>query len=104
MSKYKQETGTADKQSWKRASHLILWNEDTPRIEGHHEKRTQYSDGKIINEYLGQLSHVMTDGNIEIPYIDPDTFQQTEQTFTAKQFELMAASIYVWMAENAEQA
>lgn len=103
MSKYKQESGTADSQSWTRASHMILWNEDTPRIECHHEKRTQYSDGKSVNEYLGQLSHAMTDESLEIPYIDLDTFEQTEQTFTAGQFALMAASIYVWMAENAEQ-
>lgn len=102
MSKYKQESGTAGSQSWLRASHFILWNEDVPRVECHHEKRTQYSDGKTINEYLGQLSHVMTDPTVEIPFVDPDTFEQTETTFTAGQFALMATSIYVWLAEQAD--
>lgn len=94
----------ADRKSWKRASHMILWNEEIPRVELHHEKRTQYSDGKVVNDYLGQLGHVMTDKTLDIPFIDPDTFEQTDQTFPAGLFELMAASIYVWLAENAEQA
>ena len=97
MSKYKQKTGTADKQSWERASHMILWNEETPRVELHHEKRTQYSDGKEINDYLGQLSHIMTDLTVEIPVIDLETYEPTEQTFTAGEFQLMAASVALWM-------
>ena len=100
MSKYRQEEGTADKQSWNRASHMTLWNEDNPRVEIHHEKRMQYSDGQTVNQYLGQLSHVMTDPTAEIPFIDPGTYEQIEQTFTAGQFALMAASVYVWLAEQ----
>ena len=101
MAKYQQTTGSAATETWQRASQIILWNEPTPRVEIHHERKTQYSDGLAVTEYLGQLSHSMTDPSLEIPLIDPATYTQTETTFTAGEFATMAASIYIWLSEQA---
>lgn len=102
MSKYKQTIDTATAETWRRASHMTLFNETIPRIEIHHEDRTELPDGTGFSKYLGSLQHIMTDPTIEIPFVNPDTYEQTEQTFTAGEFALMAASVYIWLAEQAE--
>jgi hypothetical protein len=106
MTKYKEETSTVagEKLEWRRASVIHLYNEDTPRIEIQHEKRTVYPDGNSRNDYLWVLNHTMSDAALEIPLVDPDTFEQTETKFTAGQFALMAASIYVFLDKQAEQS
>lgn len=100
MSHYKEETATIDKKTWKRASHIVLYNETSPRIEIHHENKTLFSDGTTKSDYLGQLNYTLTDPTILIPLINPETYEQTETTFSAGEFELLAASVYIWLAEN----
>lgn len=100
MSKYKESSDTVDKNTWNRASHIILWNSPIPKIEVHHEEKTVFSDGSSNSNYLGQLNYEMFDPSIEIPIIDPETYEQTEKTFTAGQFALFAASVYIWLDKN----
>ena len=100
MQKYNQRNTEATVETWRRAMHMTLYNDDLPRLEIAEEDRTLITtNGQIINEYVGQLSYTMTDPSVQIPIIDPNTFEQTDQTFSAGQYYLLSASIYIWLAK-----
>jgi hypothetical protein len=103
MPKYKESTSSVDINTWRRATHMILWNEDLPRVEIHDEDLTVLPDTSTVNKYVGKLDYVMSDPLAEIPIIDPVTFEPTEQTFTAGDFYTMAASVYLWLARQRDE-
>lgn len=100
MANYKEEVVEGAITSWRRMSHGTVFNEVIPRIELHDEDRTVLPDGKIINSYVGSLSYALTDPAVEIPLIDPETFEQTEDTMTAGQIWLALASVYIFLAKQ----
>lgn len=82
--------------SYPRATHVELINTEPPEARIHAVDRTTYPTGEVVDRNPVQLDHVMTDQTVEIPLIDPDTYEPTEQTFTAGAFQLMAASVAMW--------
>ena len=100
MANYKEEVVEGSITSWRRMSHGAVFNEAIPRIELHDEDRTVLPDGKVINSYVGSLTYAMTDPTVEIPLIDPETFEPTETTMPAGQIWLALASVYIWLAKQ----
>ena len=82
--------------SYPRATHVELINTEPPEARIHAVDRTTYPTGEVVDRNPVQLDHVMTDPAVEIPLIDPETYEPTEQTFTAGQFQVMAASVAMW--------
>ena len=92
-------TGTVT--TYQRAELLVLRNDDPPKIECHEVLRTVYPTGVTTNVPVGILTHTVSDMTLEIPLIDPATFDPVPgQTFTAGQFYLMAASVYMHLARE----
>ena len=87
-----------------RAELMCLYNNEIPRVECHEQERSIYPDGSIRNAPGEKLIFEMTDPSVLIPIINPETYEQTEATFSAGQFALMAASVYIWMAMNRDAA
>lgn len=97
MSKYLESTVPGEVHSWRRANRLELVNSDSPEVRAHIVDRTVYPTGEIIDRNATQMDFVMTDPTVEIPVIDPETYEPTDQTFTAGEFQLMATSMALWM-------
>ncbi len=102
MANYKEEIVEGAITKWRRMSHGSIFNEAVPRIEMHEEDRTSLPDGQQISSYVGALSYQMTDPSVEIPLINPDTFEQTETTMKAGEIWLALASVYIWLAKQNE--
>lgn len=100
MTKYKQTVNTGEIETWRRASKIILYNEDVPRLEVWDVDRTVLPNGQIIDNYISTMQYSMYNPLEEIPLIDPTTFEQTTQSFSAGQFYTMAASVYLWLAKQ----
>lgn len=97
MSKYLESTVPGEVHSWRRANRLELINSEPPEVRAYVVDRTVYPTGEMTDRNEVQMDFVMTDPTIEIPVIDPETYEPTEQTFTAGEFSLMAASVALWM-------
>lgn len=82
--------------SYPRASRVELINTDPPEARIHAVDRTTYPTGEVVDRNPVQLDVIMTDPSVEIPLIDPETYEPTEATFTAGQFQVMAASVAMW--------
>lgn len=94
---YMQKTISGEITQWRRASKVELINSDIPEARVFVQDRTVYPDGTVRDEAGPQLDFKLTDPSIEIPLIDPATYGPTEATFTAEQFQLMAASVALWL-------
>lgn len=87
--------------TYQRAEIIVLRNQDPLVIECHESLRSIYPSGDVQNQPLGILRYTATDMEMEIPLIDPETFEPVPgQTFTAGQFYLMVASIYMHLARE----
>jgi len=87
--------------TYQRAELLVLRNQDPPVIECHESLRSVYPGGEVRNQSLGILGYTAEDLDEKIPMIDPATFEPIPgQDFTAGQFYLMAASIYMNLARQ----
>lgn len=82
--------------SYPRANKLELLNTDPPEARIFAVDRTTYPTGEVVDRNPVQLDHVLNDPTVEIPLIDPDTYEPTDVTFPAGQFALMAASVAMW--------
>lgn len=94
---YMQKTISGEITQWRRASKVELINSDIPEARVFVQDRTVYPDGTVRDEAGPQLDFKLTDTSVEIPLIDPTTYEPTESTFTAGQFQLMAASVALWL-------
>lgn len=101
---YLQKTITGEITQWRRASRVELINSDMPEARVFVQDRTVYPDGTVRDEAGPQLDYRLTDPAIEIPMIDPTTYEPTEVTFTAGQFQLMAASVALWLMRGVTPA
>ena len=100
MANYKETVAEGEITSWRRMTHGVVYNSEIPKIELHDEDRTVLPDGSTFSTYVGSLSYALTDPDVEIPLIDPDTFEQTENTMTAGQIWLALASVYIFLAKQ----
>jgi hypothetical protein len=105
MSNYQEETIAGAITIWQRARQIVCDNptEGVPSITIYEHEATRLPDGSVIEKSLGNLSYAMTDPTIEIPLIDPATFEQTTQTMTAGQIWLAMASVYIWLAKQRDE-
>jgi hypothetical protein len=102
MSKYNEQTQSGDIVSWHRARQIVCDNpiEGAPAITCYEYEATRLPDGTVIEKSLGNLSIAMTDPSIEIPLIDPATFEPTAETMTAGDVWRVVASVYLWLARQ----
>ena len=102
MANYNEVTESGDITKWNRARQIVCDNpvEGAPGITVYEHEATRLPDGTVIEKSLGSLSYAMTDPTVEIPLIDPTTFEQTETTMTAGQIWLAMASVYIWLAKQ----
>jgi len=102
MTAYNEHTETGDITTWHRARQIVCDNpiEGAPSIACYEHQATRLPDGSVIEKSLGNLSYAMTDPSVEIPLIDPETFEPTETTMTAGQIWLAMASVYLWLARQ----
>ena len=102
MSSYNETTESGDITKWNRARQIVCDNpiEGAPGITVYEHEATRLPDGTVIEKTIGNLSYAMTDPTVEIPLIDPDTFEQTETTMTAGEIWLAMASVYIWLAKQ----
>jgi hypothetical protein len=103
MASYNQRVTEGEITSWLRAYKIELHNTEPPILECYEQDRTVIPDGTIINRSTDVLKYTMTDPTDTIPLIDPDTFEATEDHFTAGQFWLMAASTYMFLARRRDE-
>ena len=106
MAAYKETTKTGDITKWNRARQIVADNpiEGAPSVTIYEHEATRLPDGTVIEKSLGSLSYALTDPTVEIPIIDPTTFEQTEETMTAGQIWLALASVYLWLARQRDGA
>lgn len=102
MANYNEETTAGDIARWNRARQIVCDNpvEGAPGITVYEHEATRLPDGSVIEKSLGSLTYAMTDPTVEIPLIDPDTFEQTEQTMPAGHIWLAMASVYIYLAKQ----
>jgi hypothetical protein len=106
MSNYKQTTESGEISSWHRARQIVCDNpvNGAPSITVSEHQAVMLPDGTVIEKSLGNLSYAMTDPSIEIPLINPDTFEPTATTMTAGQIWLAMASVYLWLGRERDNA
>ena len=104
MANYKETVAEGEITSWRRMTHGVVYNSEIPKIELHDEDRTVLPDGSTFSTYVGSLSYALTDPTVEIPLIDPETFEQMEDTMTAGQIWLALASVYIFLAKQRDGA
>lgn len=102
MSLYKESTVPGEVHSYRRANRVELLNTDPPEARVFAVDRVTYPTGETVERNPVQLDYQLTDPAVEIPLIDPDTYEPTAQTFTAGQFWLMAASVALWLMRKNE--
>lgn len=102
MANYNEVTESGEIHQWDRARQIICDNpvDGAPLITVNEQQAKRLPDGTVIEKSLGNLSYAMTDPAVEIPLIDPDTFEPTETTMTAGQIWLAMASVYIWLAKQ----
>lgn len=106
MSNYRQTTESGEISSWHRARQIVCDNpiEGAPSITVSEHQAVLLPDGTVIERNIGNLSYAMTDPAVEIPLINPETFEQTETTMQAGEIWLAMASVYIWLAKQSEEA
>jgi hypothetical protein len=82
--------------SYPRANKVELLHTEPPEARVHVVDKTTYPNGEVKDQNPVQLDHIMTDPNLEIPFVDPETYEPTELTFKAGEFALMATSLAMW--------
>lgn len=102
MANYNETTETGDITKWNRARQIIADNpiEGAPSVTIYEHEATRLPDGTVIEKSLGSLSYALTDPTVEIPLVDPETFEQMEDTMTAGQIWLALASVYIFLAKQ----
>ena len=102
MPNYQETTDSGDIITWNRARQIVCDNPITgaPGVTIHETKAIRLPDGTTFEPGVGSLSYAMDDPSVEIPLINPDTWEQTAQTMTAGQIWLAMASVYIWMAKQ----
>lgn len=102
MPKYLETTIPGEVNTWRRASEIRLINSEPPESKTIEVERTVYPDRFTRDVVTAQFDFTLTPEKaaIEIPIVDPETYEPTEQTFTTGQFALMATSFYFWQARN----
>lgn len=97
MSLFLESITPGEVHSYRRANEIHLINTPIPEARVFSVERTTYPTGETVDRNLVQLDYRLTDPTIQIPIIDPDTYEPTEVTFSAGQFALMAASVALWL-------
>lgn len=97
MSLFLESTTPGEVHSYRRANEIRLINTPIPEARIFVVDRTTYPTGETIDRNPVQLDYRLTDPTVQIPIIDPETYEPTEQTFSAGQFQLMAASVALWL-------
>lgn len=102
MANYKESESEGTITKWNRARQIIADNpiEGAPSVTIYEHEATRLPDGTVIEKSLGSLSYALTDPTVEIPLVDPETFEQMEDTMTAGEVWLALASAYVWLAKQ----
>ena len=102
MTAYNEQTTTGDITSWNRARQIVCDNPivGAPSIACYEHVATRLPDGTTLEKSVGSLSYAMTDPSVEIPLVDPETFEPSETTMTAGQIWLAMASVYLWLARQ----
>lgn len=97
--KYREEVIEGQISTWRRARQIILDNPHNaaPQATCYETEITVLPSGDCIEKSVDTQSYALTDPAVEIPVIDPETYETTAQTFTAGEFQLMAASVALWM-------
>ena len=102
MTNYKEQTTEGTITKWNRARQIVLENphDCLPSVMCYETEITKYPDNTIQEKGIGSYNYTMEDPNVQIPLIDLNSFEQTDETFSAVEFYRMAASVYLWLAKN----
>lgn len=99
MALYKEQSETGTITQWNRARQIVLDNpiDAPPSAMIYEALAKRYPDGSTSEATINSHSYTLDDPTVEIPIIDPDTYEPTEVTFPAGQFYLLAASVALWL-------
>lgn len=103
MSLFLESTTPGEVHSYRRANEIHLINTPIPEARVFVVDRVTYPTGETVDRNSVQLDYQMTDPTVQIPIIDPETYEPTETTFPAGQFQLLAASVALWLMRQQEQ-
>lgn len=99
---------TAQATTYRRAWRVEIENPlvGVPAATFHREKVVDMGAGDIIKTPAGAVTGWMTDANIEVPLIDPDTLQPLGQSMTYAQLYVGLVSLFIALdtADLARQA
>jgi len=104
MSLFLESTIPGEVHSYRRANEIHLINTPIPEARVFAVDRVTYPTGETIDRNPVQLDYRMTDPYVQIPIIDPETYEPTEQTFPAGQFYLLAASVGLWLMRGEQSS
>lgn len=102
MNKYVERRIPGEMTAWPRARQLVF---DHP-LEGpslatcYETEAKQFPDGTLVEKSINTYRTEIQDPPQQIPIINPETWEQTEETFSADYLWLLLASLYIWMANN----
>lgn len=102
MSNYLERTIPGEMTTYRRASRIELHNSQVPEARVFVVDRVTYPDGETVDKPGPQIDYQAADPTVEIPYIDPDTYEPMDATFTVAQFQAMAASVALWLMRGQE--
>lgn len=104
MPNYQESITEGVVQKWRRLDYATVYNHAPFSIVCHEQDRTVLPDGRVLNDPVEQIKYELTDPTVEIPLIDPATYEPTEQTITAGEAYVMLASVYLWLARQRDAA
>lgn len=104
--KYREEIIEGQISTWRRARQMVLDNPHNavPQATCYETEITVLPSGDYMEKSVATHAYALTDTTVEIPVIDPETYEPTAQTFTAGEFQLMAASVALWMMRGSNNA
>lgn len=94
---YKETVIPGEVHSYRRANRIELLNSDPPEARVFAVDRVTYPTGEVFERNAVQIDYQLTDPADLIPVIDPITYEPTEVTFTSGEFQIMAASVALWL-------
>lgn len=102
MANYKETMDSGEIVTWNRARQIVCDNPigGAPCVSINETKAIRLPDGTTFEPSIGSFNFTMTDPTLEIPLIDPETWEQTETTMTAGEIWLAMASVYIWLAKQ----
>ena len=102
MFRYAERRIAGEMTTWPRARQLVFDNPlEGPSLATCYETEAkQFPDGTLIEKNLNTMSVELTDPPQQIPIINLETWEQTEETFSADYLWLLLASLYIWMSKN----